>query len=541
MERRAPEGDDHVSRTARTEDARSFYQQRLALWCQVGFPVSSTFFVGYVLSTVVAGDDVLSALRQPSRLFHLAATLTIGGLWWALKRHPFRSEVLDLMDAAAVLVVSLLLSLMEALDDVRPVAVYTLALTTGIVAVIRAIIVPSTATRTFWLGLGASAVASAVFLLSSFHPRWPIADRGEAYWPMPSQVASFTLWLGVLVSVAVVASHVIYQLRREVRAARKIGEYVLGEKLGEGGMGIVYRATHALLRRETALKLLPPDRVDPATIRRFEREVVETGRLRHPNTVAIYDYGRTLDGIFYYAMEYLDGLDIGQLIEREGPLPPGRVVFLLAQVCASLDEAHSMGLVHRDIKPANVMVVGNTAAYDLVKVLDFGLVKSAAPLDGGASLTVRDQLTGTPRYMAPETIAHPDAAEPRSDLYAAAALGYFMLSGEHVFEGASLVEVLAAHLHAPPVPVSERLGREVPTDLEALIMRGLAKAPSDRPPSAAAFRELLERCEVTPWTQRDARVWWRTHGERALRLERPGDLASHPTVTVVRGSYAESR
>jgi hypothetical protein len=175
-----------VSRTARTEDARSFYQQRLALWCQIGFPVSSTFLVGYVLSSAMAGDDVLSGLRQPSRLFHIAATLTIGGLWLALKRHQFRSAVLDIMDAAAVLVVSLLLSLMEALDDVRPVAVYTLALTTGIVAVIRAIVVPSSARRTFWLGLGASAAASAVFLLPSFHPRWPIADRGEAYWPMPS-------------------------------------------------------------------------------------------------------------------------------------------------------------------------------------------------------------------------------------------------------------------------------------------------------------------------------------------------------------------
>ena len=210
--------------------------------------------------------------------------------------------------------------------------------------------------------------------------------------------------------------------------------------------------------------------------------------------MAIYDYGRTADGIFYYAMEYLDGLDIGQLIEREGPLPPGRVVFLLAQVCASLDEAHSIGLVHRDIKPANVMVVGNTAAYDLVKVLDFGLVKSEAPLDGGASLTQRDQLTGTPLYMAPEAIAHPDAAEPRSDLYAAAAVGYFMLAGQHVFEGASLVS-LAAHLHSTPVPVRERLGRKVPTDLEALIMRGLAKF-ADRPPSAEAFREALLRCEV---------------------------------------------
>jgi serine/threonine-protein kinase len=384
-----------------------------------------------------------------------------------------------------------------------------------------------------------------VFVLASFHPSRPIVDRGERYWPMPSQGASFALWLGVLVAVAIVASHVLYQLRREVRAARKLGEYVLGEKIAQGGMGVVYRATHALLRRETAIKLLPPDRVDPATIRRFEREVVETARLRHPNTVAIYDYGRTPDGIFYYAMEYLDGLDIEQLIEREGPLPPSRVVFLLAQVCASLDEAHSMGLVHRDIKPANVMVVGNTAAYDLVKVLDFGLVKSEVPLDGGASLTRGDQLTGTPRYMAPEAIAHPDAAGQQSDLYAAAAVGYFMLAGRHVFEGASLVELLAAHLHTKPAPVRERLGRAVPADLEALLLRGLAKAPADRPPSAAAFREALLRCEVAPWTQEDARAWWRTRGERALRSERPaGEAAYPPTVTVVRvptpGPYDEA-
>jgi eukaryotic-like serine/threonine-protein kinase len=527
-----------VSGPARSEDARSHYQERLALMCQVGFPVSAAFLVGYVIASAVAGEGVLSILRKPSRGLHVAATLVLGALWWTLRRRRLRYEVLERVDAVAVLLVSLLLSLMEALDDVRPVAVFTLALTTGIVAVIRAIIVPSSARRTFWLGLGASAVASAVFLFSSFHPSWPIADRGEGYWPMPSQVASFALWLGVLVSIAVVSSRVIYQLRREVRAARKLGEYVLGEKLGEGGMGMVYRATHAMLRRDTAVKVLPPDRVDCATVRRFEREVVETGRLRHPNTVAIYDYGRTPDGIFYYAMEYLDGLDIGQLIEREGPLSPGRVVFLLAQVLASLDEAHSMGLVHRDIKPANVMVVGNTAAYDLVKVLDFGLVKSEAPLDGGASLTHHDRLTGTPRYMAPEAIAHPDAAGPRSDLYAAAAVGYFMLTGRHVFEGGSLVEVLTAHLRATPIPVHERLSREVPADLEALIMRGLAKSPADRPTSAAAFREALLRCQVVPWTEEDARAWWRTHGERARRLARPSDATYPPTVTVVRGSIS---
>jgi serine/threonine-protein kinase len=241
-------------------------------------------------------------------------------------------------------------------------------------------------------------------------------------------------------------------------------------------------------------------------------------------------------------MEYLDGFDVGGLVAREGPLPPGRVVWLLAQVCASLDEAHSIGLVHRDIKPANVMVIGNTGAYDLVKVLDFGLVKSATPLDGGTSLTNADRLTGTPHYMAPEAIVHPDDAEPRSDLYGVAAVGYFMITGQHVFTGASIVELLAAHLHTAPPPMGERLGRPVPPDLEALILRGLAKAPADRPQSAAAFREALLRCDVPPWTNDDARAWWASRGDRARRADdrkRGSDRAYVPTVTIVRDDAAE--
>jgi serine/threonine-protein kinase len=525
-----------VSVSTVSEDARSFCQQRLALTYLVGFSLSAAFLVGNVVARIVVDHDPWEAVRQ--RTFHAVATVVLGGIWWWLARRKVRSAHLEAADTVAILFVTFLLDLNAGLYPLRTVSVYQLALVTGLVAVVRAVVVPSTARRTLVLGLLASAMATAIFLLSAFHPAWPVVQRGEAEWPFPIQVVTFALWLGALVAVATVASRVIYQLRSEVRAARKLGQYVLGEKLGQGGMGTVFRATHALLRRETALKLLPPDRVAPATIRRFEREVVETARLRHPNTVAIYDYGRTPDGVFYYAMEYLDGLDIGELVAREGPLPPGRVVWLLSQVCASLDEAHSIGLVHRDIKPANVMVVGHTGAYDLVKVLDFGLVKSEAPLDGGASLTNVDQLTGTPLYMAPEAIAHAEAAEPRSDLYAAAAVGYFMLTGEHVFGGGSMVELLAAHLHQAPVAIRERLGRPVPPDLEALVMRGLAKSPADRPPSAAAFRDALLRCDLRPWTQEDARAWWVTRGDRARRrrVERPG-LAEVPTVTVVRDAH----
>jgi serine/threonine-protein kinase len=526
-----------VSTPSRSEDARSFYQQRLALTYLVGFAVSTTFVAGYLAAGVVGGT-LAEALRE--RAFHIAATVLLGAIWWSLTRRRFGHLHLELVDTAAVLLVTLLLNVNAGLYPIRTVSVFRLVLATGLVAIIRAVVVPSTARRTLGLGLLASAASAAVFFLSAFHPAWPVLQRGDAEWPLVDQLTTFVLWLGALIAVATVASRVMYQLRSEVRAARKLGQYVLGERLGVGGMGVVHRATHALLRRETALKLLPPDRVDPGTIRRFEREVVETARLRHPNTVAIYDYGRTPDGVFYYAMEYLDGLEIGELVAREGPLPPGRVVWLLSQVCASLDEAHSIGLVHRDIKPANVMVVGNTGAWDLVKVLDFGLVKSAAPLDGGASLTNLDQLTGTPLYMAPEAIAHPEAADARSDLYAVAAIGYFMLTGEHVFTGTSMVELLAAHLHTAPVPIRERLGRAVPPDLEALILRGLAKSPGDRPPSAAAFREALLRCDAPAWTQEDARAWWLTRGDRALRAERRGaDGPYVPTVTVVRDADAQ--
>jgi serine/threonine-protein kinase len=519
-------------RTAPSEEARTFYQQRLALMYLVGFGLAAAFLVGNVTAALIATGDPTAPL--PSRVFHVAALLIIGTLAWWLRYRKTSFAALELIDTAVVLFLTLLVDLNAGLYPIRPVSVFNLALVTGLVAIVRAVVVPSTAKRTLVLGLLASAVAYAIFFLSAFHPAWPVHQREDPEWPLPYQLATFTLWLGAFVATATVASRVIYHLRREVRAARQLGQYVVGDKLGEGGMGIVYHATHALLRRETALKLLPPDRVDPDAIRRFECEVVLTAKLRHPNTVAIYDYGRTPDGVFYYAMEYLDGLDVGELVASEGPLPPGRVVRLLEQVCASLEEAHAMKLVHRDVKPANVMVTGNTAAYDLVKVLDFGLARSLVRRDGGASLAIAAQLTGTPLYMAPEVITRPEAADPRSDLYGVAAIGYYMLTGHHVFDGgASPIELYAAHLHTAPAPPHERLGRRVAPDLEDLLMRGLAKAPADRPPTAAAFRESLLRCDVAAWTDEDARAWWRTRGERARRREPRQAAPYHPTVSVV--------
>jgi len=488
---------------------------------QIGLALSGSFLVAVVAARGVFGASLTAELRSPSRLCHLGATLVLAATWLYLRRAARSLRVLELVDVAACVGLCVLLDLQAALFPVRTVAVFNIVLTTGMALVLRAVVVPSPTRRTSLVAGLALSAAVAVFF-ASVHPAWALLRQPLTTddWPVGYQLTSLVLWLGSLAALSVVASRVIYGLRREVGAAHKLGQYVLERKIGDGGMGKVFRATHAMLRRDTALKLLSPERIDERSIKRFEREVVQTARLRHPNTVAIYDYGRTPEGIFYYAMEYLDGLTLERMVEEEGPLSPGRLVYLLAQVCASLDEAHCALLVHRDIKPANIMVTGHPGAWDLVKVLDFGLVKdaSAAP---EAKLSNPALVMGTPQYISPEAITAPEAVGPQSDLYGVAAVGYFLLTGTPVFLERSLVGVCAAHLDETPEPPSRRLGRSVPEDLEQLLLRGLAKHPEDRPQSARAFREALLACDLTPWTEDDARGWW------AQRLHTPRSLEDH--------------
>ena len=329
-----------------------------------------------------------------------------------------------------------------------------------------------------------------------------------------------SLWLVAAIAMATFASRIIFGLRQAVRSARQIGQYVLKHQLGEGGMGVVYLATHAMLRRETAIKLLLPSRIAPAALARFEREVQQLARLAHPNTVAIYDYGRTPEGIFYYAMEHLDGLGLDELVAAVGPLPAARVVHILDQICASLTEAHAMGLVHRDIKPANVILSRRAGIPDAVKVLDFGLVKDLSAA-GDASVTAGGSFLGTPQYASPEAIQDPESVTAQSDLYAVAAVGYYLLTGTHVFGGATSVEVCAGHLYKAPEPPSQRLGRAVPQALESLILRGLAKQPADRPASAQAFRQALRACtEDGEWTEAEAQAWWQAQAPELLARRR---------------------
>ncbi len=291
--------------------------------------------------------------------------------------------------------------------------------------------------------------------------------------------------------------------------AKQLGQYALEEKIGAGGMGSVYRARHALLRRPTAVKLLDPEKVTATSIARFEREVQLTSQLNHPNTITIYDYGHTAEGLFYYAMEYLEGINLDDLVSRCGPLPEGRVVHILRQVCGSLAEAHAVSLIHRDIKPANIILTCRGGVYDLVKVLDFGLVK-ALGAERVVQLTATNTLTGTPRYMSPEAIEQPDTVDARTDIYAIGAVGYYLLTGTPVFTATSLVELCTQHVKAAPEPPSRRLGRPVSPDLQELLLRCLAKKREDRPASASVLLDELDKCQPPqPWTRAEAAAWWR--------------------------------
>ncbi|HVR20789.1 MAG TPA: serine/threonine-protein kinase [Polyangiaceae bacterium] len=280
----------------------------------------------------------------------------------------------------------------------------------------------------------------------------------------------------------------------------RFGEYTLGEKLGEGGMGVVYRANHRMLRRPAAIKLLPAKRAGEKNVERFEREVQLTSQLTHPNTIGIYDFGRAADGTFYYAMEYIDGIDLQTLVERDGPQDPARVTHLLAQVAAALSEAHAAGLVHRDVKPANLMVCDRGGARDVVKVLDFGLIREVTSDPSDRDTDDEGGVVGTPLYMAPEAITSPGSVDARSDVYAIGAVGYFLLTGVPPFSGESVVEVCSQHLYSEPVSPSKRRGTPIPRDLEQLLLRCLAKAPEERPANAAElWNELRRVAPTTPY------------------------------------------
>jgi serine/threonine-protein kinase len=287
-----------------------------------------------------------------------------------------------------------------------------------------------------------------------------------------------------------------------------LGRYEVLELLGAGGMGEVYLAEHQLMKRPCAIKIIRPEKAgDPKVLARFEREVQATAKLSHWNTIDIFDYGRADDGTFYYVMEYLPGMNLGEIVRRFGPMPAARAIHLVRQACEALQEAHDVGLIHRDLKPANLFAAVRGGYYDVAKLLDFGLAKPLTNLES-ASLTADGTITGSPLYMSPEQASGEREPDARSDIYALGTVLYFLVAGKPPFENEKPIRVLIAHA-SEPVPPPSKWRDELPLDLESVIMRCLAKDPRDRYQSAIELAEALDDCEASgTWTRDDARRWW---------------------------------
>lgn len=489
-------------------DTRALLQDRLAVFGKWIFLMTVLFDV-----TVGGAQLVLVDVGPPTQVWthwgYLIIYLVPLAMWLGTRRMVWSARALRAADVAAMAAYGMAFAIMctqaEQMEIPAAVAVFA----AGIIAISRAVVVPSNWPRTLWISIvGVAPAAIAAGWLTAHDPAASEYQRQVAY------IDNFCF--GALgVTVATVSSRIIFGLRREVRRVKQLGQYQLDEKIGEGGMGAVYRARHSMLRRPTAVKLL--HHASEHNLQRFEREVRLTAQLTHPNTVAVYDYGRTQDGVFYYAMELLDGIDLEKLVRQGGRLPPGRVIHILRQVAGALAEAHDIGLIHRDIKPANILLCERGGRPDVAKVVDFGLVKNLEEPDGSLATSGNNLIIGTPLYLAPEAIRQPCSVDARADLYALGAVGYFLLAGVWVFDGTSILEVCGQHLHSNPVRPSARTGAELPVDLEDVLMRCLAKEPGERY-AAAELVDALDACrDAHAWEKADADLWWKTfraHGDR---------------------------
>ncbi len=363
----------------------------------------------------------------------------------------------------------------------------------------------------------ALAVLSVLGLIPLVHLAyhwWSLPEFRElAARPEYTGVVSGQVMMMVLVvAVATVGVHTIGTLRRQAFAAKQLGQYRLKQRLGTGGMGEVYLAEHQMMKRPCAVKLIRPEKAgDPRMLARFEREVRATAKLSHWNSIDIFDYGRTADGVFYYVMEFLPGHNVGELVDRYGPLPPGRTVYLMDQICSALAEAHGIGLVHRDIKPANIFCAYRGGVYDVAKLLDFGLAKPV--LDTSEThLTVEGTVTGSPLFMAPEQATGADEVDGRSDIYSLGAVIYLMLTGQPPFSFNNTIKVLVAHA-SQQVPPLRQLNPGVPEALEQVVLRCLEKDPEDRFQDVQSLQRALRELDLADaWSPALAAQWWSCNG-----------------------------
>jgi len=499
-----------------TGPGNPFVQARLALLGKTVFLLSFGFFaVMNGMMLLGGGLAVLPALATQANLFHFLASLVMALLWAVASGRPWPLRMLGTLDAVSLFLGGTALALMAAQPDAKQLMAGLFALSVTMTA--RAVLIPSTPRRTFWLSWIAATPLIAVSVV--FHEPAEAPGFSPLFLKLLVTLNAL-LWLFIATALSTVTSRTIYGLRQQVKAAAEIGQYVLEERIGSGGMGEVWRARHRMLIRPAAVKLVSarelgstPSRDPELRLRRFEREARATAGLKSPHTVQLYDFGVTDDGTLYYVMELLDGMNLDELVERFGAVPPERAIHLLLQVCASLNDAHANGLVHRDIKPANIVVSRIGTAWDFVKVLDFGLVKLEGARQSEVSVRLTDEqnVSGTPGFIAPEVVLG-TPSDHRVDIYSLGCVAYWLVTGKLVFEGPGAVKVMSDHIHTPPEAPSKRVPLPVPAELDRLILECLAKDPDQRPPTAAALQARLQAISVaTPWTHERAEAWWGAH------------------------------
>ena len=496
----------------------------LALLMLVAFAIDPLlFFGGWAVRTLngdsAPGDFIRDAAFYWSDVGVVVASLAI---WWIARRSRIptaRLYVLGLLYEVAICFVIALRTFWEYYRDVGILPNLTWA---PAVVILFPLVLPAPPRTMLAAAFAAAGMPLlALYLLSSWGQ---ISVEGSYYFN--TAVSSV-----IAVGFAYMGSRVVYGLGRAVAAARELGSYHLEEKLGEGGMGEVWRARHRLLARPAAIKLIRPSltRDGPSGVsqdafRRFEREAQVIASLQSPHTVELYDFGVTDDGSLFYVMELLEGVNLETLVRKFGPLPPERVVYLLRQACSSLAEAHHRGLVHRDIKPANIYLCHRGMEHDVVKVLDFGIVKKAVTDNEPASraLTTANDIAGTPDFMAPEIAMGASNIDGRADIYALGCVAFWLLTGRPVFEEATPMAAIIAHVRNQPIPPSTATEFEVPAALDQIILDCLAKDPEARPATAQALSTRLAAISFArPWTEQSAVRWWDAYRPSSAPLDAP--------------------
>ena len=490
------------------EEVLSEQVQRLAVFAAVaGSLWTFALFMDVAVLPTANGTGTLNWRTIP---VEIAGALVSAALCVVFKRSSLSLRVKTDVGLAFMLLNAVGIAALNAWASVLPRPGEIHISWNAILILVYSMIAPSSPRRMLLASLTAAMMDPAAFAVSSV-----------AGLPTPSGTVILVMtWPSLACAfVAMVPSRVLQRIGRRLHEAQELGSYHLLEPLGTGGMGEVWRARHRLLARDAAIKLVRPELLGARTadeskvvLRRFEREAQATAMLSSPHTIQVFDFGITQDGAFYYVMELLTGRDLESLVREFGPLPASRVIYLLRQVAHSLADAHARGLVHRDIKPANIYVCRMGLDYDFAKVLDFGLVKVKRATSGDTLSTIDHTTTGTPAYMAPETILGDVEVDRRADVYALGCVAYYLLTGELVFDADTSMKMLMHHLNTPPVPPSQRTELPIPKELDDLVLACLQKDPDKRPQNAGELFRMAYNCRACEgWDETAADAWWQVH------------------------------